>query len=113
MKKLTLMFFALSVLLLNAPIAQAQTQLNGVTVRMVRINDKDNVEFRWYGVICFNATTPGDFGDCGAGSVYCVTEGEAYGRGMVAVALSAQLAGRRVNVRSTANQCDMVEMLSD
>lgn len=94
--------------------AMASTQLNGVTVTSVRANDKDNPEFPgWYGLVCVDATGQTDtsnFAGCGGSTVYCVTEGEAFGRGMMAVAMSAMMSGRKVNIRSTANQCDMVEM---
>lgn len=87
------------------------TQLTGVNVSSVRVNDKDNPEFvGWYGVICVNAQPAGDYGNCGTGKVYCVTEGEDYGRGMVAIAMSALLSGKKVNIRSTGNQCVMIEL---
>ncbi len=92
------------------------TQLNNVNVTSVRVNDKDNLEFvGWYGVICVDATGQPDtshFGDCSSGTVYCVTEGETYGRGMMATALSAMISGKKVSIRSSYNQCEMIQVLN-
>lgn len=108
-------FVMLIVCLLSLSPAHA-TQLNSVNVTSVRVNDKDNLEFvGWYGVICVDATGQPDtshFGGCSSGTVYCVTEGEAYGKGMVGTALSAMMSGKKVNIRSSYNQCEMIEVLN-
>lgn len=111
-KTVLIVFVAITTCLLDLSSALA-AQLNGVNVSFVRVYDKDNSEFAgFYGLICVETNGPTtDFGNCGSGKVYCVTEGEAYGRGMVAIALTAATSGKKVNIRSTMTQCEMIEVL--
>ncbi|MDO8412883.1 MAG: hypothetical protein Q7S51_03720 [Gallionellaceae bacterium] len=112
-KTVLIAFIGIMTYSLGITSALAATQINDVYVSSVRVNDKDDAEFSgWYGVICFDPAgqNAGEFGDCLSGKVYCVTEGEGYGKGMMATALTAMLSGKKVNVRSHGNQCDMVQV---